>query len=158
MATHSSILAWRISWTEEPGGLQSVRTQLNNLGHQYAINCVSLDFISLADVLLAESKRLFFLHFKSTESVSLTVYGFFFFFLITDGTSFSFWVFIIPLFLLLKGLLRNLRSSLFSLYSKVLVHYKCSHIYKKFQTPFKLESPPATLIPSPCTFSRNNHC
>ena len=24
MATHSSILAWRISWTEEPGGLQSV--------------------------------------------------------------------------------------------------------------------------------------
>ena len=22
-ATHSSILAWRISWTEEPGGLQS---------------------------------------------------------------------------------------------------------------------------------------
>ena len=32
MATHSSILAWRIPWTEEPGGLQSVglqsRTQL----------------------------------------------------------------------------------------------------------------------------------
>ena len=24
MATHSSILAWRISWTEEPGGLQSM--------------------------------------------------------------------------------------------------------------------------------------
>ena len=24
MATHSSILAWRISWTEEPGGLQSI--------------------------------------------------------------------------------------------------------------------------------------
>ena len=24
MATHSSILAWRIPWTEEPGGLQSV--------------------------------------------------------------------------------------------------------------------------------------
>ena len=27
MATHSSILAWRISWTEEPGGLQSMRSQ-----------------------------------------------------------------------------------------------------------------------------------
>ena len=31
-ATHSSILAWRIPWTEEPGGLQSIglqsRTQL----------------------------------------------------------------------------------------------------------------------------------
>ena len=27
MATHFSILAWRIPWTEEPGGLQSVRSQ-----------------------------------------------------------------------------------------------------------------------------------
>ena len=24
MATHSSVLGWRISWTEEPGGLQSM--------------------------------------------------------------------------------------------------------------------------------------
>ena len=24
MATHTSILAWRIPWTEEPGGLQSI--------------------------------------------------------------------------------------------------------------------------------------
>ena len=33
MATHSGILAWRIPWTEEPGGLQSTgsqsRTRLN---------------------------------------------------------------------------------------------------------------------------------
>ena len=27
MATHSSILAWRILWTEEPGGLQSTGVQ-----------------------------------------------------------------------------------------------------------------------------------
>ena len=27
MATHSSILAWRIPWTEEPGGLQSMMSQ-----------------------------------------------------------------------------------------------------------------------------------
>ena len=27
MATHSSILVWRISWTEEPNGLQSIRSQ-----------------------------------------------------------------------------------------------------------------------------------
>ena len=27
MATHSSILAWRIPWTDEPGGLQSVGSQ-----------------------------------------------------------------------------------------------------------------------------------
>ena len=27
MATHASILAWRIPWTEEPGGLQSMGLQ-----------------------------------------------------------------------------------------------------------------------------------
>ena len=26
MATHSSVLAWRIPWTEEPGRLQSIRS------------------------------------------------------------------------------------------------------------------------------------
>ena len=31
MATHSSILAWRIPWTEEPGRLQSMQTQ--RVGH-----------------------------------------------------------------------------------------------------------------------------
>ena len=30
-ATHSSILAWRIPWTEEPGGLQSMVSQ--RVGH-----------------------------------------------------------------------------------------------------------------------------
>ena len=35
MATHSSILAWGVPWTEEPGGLQSMgveksQTQLND--------------------------------------------------------------------------------------------------------------------------------
>ena len=29
MATHSSILAWRIPWTEEPGGLQSMGVTKN---------------------------------------------------------------------------------------------------------------------------------
>ena len=27
MAAHSSVLAWRVPWTEEPGGLQSVGSQ-----------------------------------------------------------------------------------------------------------------------------------
>ena len=31
MAAHSSILAWRIPWTEEPGGLQSMGSQ--RVGH-----------------------------------------------------------------------------------------------------------------------------
>ena len=29
MATHSSILAWEIPWTEKPGGLQSMESQCN---------------------------------------------------------------------------------------------------------------------------------
>jgi len=31
IATHSSILAWRIPWTEDPGGLQSIGSQ--RVGH-----------------------------------------------------------------------------------------------------------------------------
>jgi len=34
MATHSSILAWRIPWTEEPSGLQSMGSQ--RVGHDLA--------------------------------------------------------------------------------------------------------------------------
>ena len=34
MATHSSILAWRIPWTEEPGRLQSMGSQ--RVGHDWA--------------------------------------------------------------------------------------------------------------------------
>ena len=47
MVTHSSILAWRIPWTEEPGGLQS--TGLKRVGHdgshlaRMPANQVSLD-------------------------------------------------------------------------------------------------------------------
>ena len=36
MATHSSILAWKISWTEKPGGLQSMGSQ--RVGHDWATN------------------------------------------------------------------------------------------------------------------------
>ena len=34
MATHSRILAWRIPWTEEPGGLQSMGSQ--RVGHDWS--------------------------------------------------------------------------------------------------------------------------
>ena len=52
MATHSSILAWRIPWTEEPGGLQSMGWQrvghnwvtfTHSLTHPYA-NCCLYSF------------------------------------------------------------------------------------------------------------------
>ena len=36
MVTHSSILAWKISWTKEPGGLQSMGSQ--RVGHDWATN------------------------------------------------------------------------------------------------------------------------
>ena len=36
MATHSSILAWKIPWTEEPGGQQSMGSQ--RVGHDLATN------------------------------------------------------------------------------------------------------------------------
>ena len=39
MATDSSILAWKIPWTEEPGELQSMRLQ--RVGHNWATNTQS---------------------------------------------------------------------------------------------------------------------
>ena len=36
MATHSSFLAWRILWTEQPGGLQSMGSQ--TVGHDWVTN------------------------------------------------------------------------------------------------------------------------
>ena len=36
MATHSSILAWKIPWTEEPGGIQSIESQ--TIGHDRVTN------------------------------------------------------------------------------------------------------------------------
>ena len=36
MATHSSILAWKILWTEEPGGLQSTGSQ--RVRHNWVTN------------------------------------------------------------------------------------------------------------------------
>ena len=52
MATHSSILAWEILWTEEPGGLQSMgsqeaghdlgtKQQPNLLGYKMKFNFIS---------------------------------------------------------------------------------------------------------------------
>ena len=44
IATHSSVLAWRIPWTEEPGGLQS--TGLQRVGHDWATS-LSLSLLHL---------------------------------------------------------------------------------------------------------------
>ena len=47
MTTHSSILAWRIPWTEEPGGLQSTGSQ--RVRHDFA--CVH--WTKLRDILVS---------------------------------------------------------------------------------------------------------
>ena len=54
MATHSSILAWRIPWTKEPGGLVSVRSQ--RVGHDRA---TSLSLSTKGQLRLRESPSLF---------------------------------------------------------------------------------------------------
>ena len=38
MATHSSILAWKIPWTEEPGGLQSMGSQESGTTEQLTLS------------------------------------------------------------------------------------------------------------------------
>ena len=38
MATHSCIPAWRILWTEEPGGLQSMGSQQSDVTEQLALS------------------------------------------------------------------------------------------------------------------------
>ena len=37
MATHSSILAWKILWTEDPGGLESMGSQKSNTTEQLSM-------------------------------------------------------------------------------------------------------------------------
>ena len=43
MATHSSILAWRTPWTEEPGGLQSTGSQ--RIGHNWTSDLTVVSLI-----------------------------------------------------------------------------------------------------------------
>ena len=47
MATHSSILAWRIPWTEEPGGLTRSQTRLQGLSmHVCMLSVWNLSFLT----------------------------------------------------------------------------------------------------------------
>ena len=40
MATHSSILAWEIPWSEEPGGLQSIGLQREDMTEQLSMKAI----------------------------------------------------------------------------------------------------------------------
>jgi len=54
MATHSSTLAWRIPWTEEPGGLMFMEAQ--RVGHNLATEQLIKSYISLT-FLISNSKQ-----------------------------------------------------------------------------------------------------
>ena len=62
MATHSSILAWRIPWMEEPGGLQSMGSQ--RVGHDWATSLIHSLMINInmiisnSNIYILESKSL----------------------------------------------------------------------------------------------------
>ena len=48
MATHSSIHAWRIPWTEEPGGLQYMVSQKSDMTEQLMLS-LSKDLIEIGN-------------------------------------------------------------------------------------------------------------
>ena len=54
MATHSSILGWKIPWTEEPGGLQSMGSQRVGCDQATKHTCVQYSIVSVY--------RIFFIH------------------------------------------------------------------------------------------------
>ena len=53
MAIHSSIVVWRIPWTEEPGGLQSVVSHRSDLAcmHAHTHGCILQHCITILDVI-----------------------------------------------------------------------------------------------------------
>ena len=85
MATHSSILAWRILWTEEPGGLQSMGLQ-RVLRHdlvtkQYTAQASygsidsSLFFFPISDPLFSNCPRLFIFNISNNFHILQTICG-----------------------------------------------------------------------------------
>ena len=67
MATHSSILVWRMPWTEEPGGLQPMGRKESDMSevtkHHLVLNyfCVDKDFKSRGEKLPRKSDTLLFM-------------------------------------------------------------------------------------------------
>ena len=55
MATHSSLLAWRIPWTQEPGEIQSMGLQ--RVGHSYVTNTFTFHFFRQRETLDVSSTK-----------------------------------------------------------------------------------------------------
>ena len=75
MATHSSIIAWRIPWTEEPGGLQSMGSQ--RIGHDWVIETFSLLWTIpvIVDMILFEKSQLYFYASKKQQLESVITFA-----------------------------------------------------------------------------------
>ena len=56
MATHSSILAWRVPWTEEPGGLQS--KELQRIGHDWVTKYIHMHSYCIKKSYISKTKFL----------------------------------------------------------------------------------------------------
>ena len=50
MATHSSILAWRIPWTEEPGGLQSKESDTTEVTEHACMHNLSVNISAMSEI------------------------------------------------------------------------------------------------------------
>ena len=69
MATHSSVFAWRMPWTEEPARLQSI--ELQKVRHDWVTNTSHLDLpFSIARVFLRSHFSIPLLIFKDPWCVS----------------------------------------------------------------------------------------
>ena len=69
MATHSSILAWKIPWAEEPGGLQFMGSQ--GFGHDLATKQQHVEEKPVSPALSTSDARAVGFSYTSQSSVSL---------------------------------------------------------------------------------------
>ena len=69
MATHSSILAWRIPWTEEPDGLQSMEAQ--RVWHNWEPNTFTFFHIWLVTTAEAQKKHFFLSHTQASQAAAM---------------------------------------------------------------------------------------
>ena len=67
MATHSSILAWRIPWTEKPGRLQSMESQ--TVRHDWVTSLSLFHFIFVLDIFLK-------FHFRNLSMMDFNIFSF----------------------------------------------------------------------------------
>ena len=68
MATHPSILTWRIPWTEEPGGLQSVESQES--GHDWS-DLAHMQISLACEMIEGEVVRVWFLYVSCRNTANL---------------------------------------------------------------------------------------